>query len=328
MPRLHVVAQGDGETSAHAKLPKAGRRGVQAPKRRTLRRDARRNTKTEPMRKEQHEQKSDANSSSKRNRQLGWMKTRQRGVRAAAATEHRHKVRAAVPVQRARVLLRKGGGRDEADRQSRKTRKTQNAKTGEEWGRRGGEQAEENHEVLEDVGEARGQEGVTRDAGRGGCGGGEQGEGRVTDGGRTAIRGRGRSLRPGTSLSRSSVKMLGMDRGMVRRHKRRRTDHDEADRSSEERRRREIIREMPTCCMWIQNETRGTQRRLVVDEEPRTGNSAAVKPEDIGQEQDTNVLDGTGALAATLPMSLERSNVQFDAKEVCTKMAQRYNRVI
>ena len=36
------------------------RRRVEGPPRRTLRRDARRNTKTEPMRKEQHEQKSDA----------------------------------------------------------------------------------------------------------------------------------------------------------------------------------------------------------------------------------------------------------------------------
>ena len=71
----------------------------------------------------------------------------------------------------------------------------------------------------------------------------------------------------------------------------------------------------------------GLRDDLWVNEEPRTGDSAAVKPEDIGQEEDTNVLDGTEtkssrSLAATLPMSLDRSNVQG------TKMAQRYNRVI
>ena len=37
--RLHVAAQG-GETSAHGKLPKAGRTGVEGPRRRTQRRDA------------------------------------------------------------------------------------------------------------------------------------------------------------------------------------------------------------------------------------------------------------------------------------------------
>ena len=57
-------------------------------------------------------------------------------------------------------------------------------------------------------------------------------------------------------------------------------------------------------------------------------NSAAVKPEEIGQEEDTDMLDASEAkrfrsLATTLNyMSSDRSDVQYAAKEVCKKMAK------
>ena len=66
---------------------------------------------------------------------------------------------------------------------------------------------------------------------------------------------------------------------------------------------------------------------LGLNEESKTVNSAAVKPEEIGQAEDTDMLDASEAkrfrsLAATLNyMSSDRSDVQYAAKEVCTKMA-------
>ena len=62
-------------------------------------------------------------------------------------------------------------------------------------------------------------------------------------------------------------------------------------------------------------------------EEPKTVNSAGVKPEEIGQEEDGEILEETaktrfGGLVATLNfMSLDRSDVHYAAKEICTKMA-------
>ena len=67
---------------------------------------------------------------------------------------------------------------------------------------------------------------------------------------------------------------------------------------------------------------------LVLNEESKAVNSAAVKPEEIGQEVDTDVLGALEAkrfrsLAATLNyMILDRLNVQYAAKEVCKMMAK------
>ena len=66
---------------------------------------------------------------------------------------------------------------------------------------------------------------------------------------------------------------------------------------------------------------------LGLSEEPITVNSAAAKPEEIGQEEDTNMLDEAErkkfrSFAAALSyMSLDRSDAQYAAKEICTKMA-------
>ena len=66
---------------------------------------------------------------------------------------------------------------------------------------------------------------------------------------------------------------------------------------------------------------------LGLNEESKAVNSAAVKPQEIGQEEDTEMLDAPEtkrfrSLAATLNyMSSDRSDVQYAAKEVCTKMA-------
>ena len=66
---------------------------------------------------------------------------------------------------------------------------------------------------------------------------------------------------------------------------------------------------------------------LGLKEESKAFNNAAVKPEEIGQEEDTDMLDASEAkrfrsLAATLHyMSSDRSDVQYAAKEVCKKMA-------
>ena len=65
---------------------------------------------------------------------------------------------------------------------------------------------------------------------------------------------------------------------------------------------------------------------LGLNEESKAVNSAAVKPEEMGQEEDTEMLDASEtkrfrSLAATLNyMSSDRSDVQYAAKEVCTKM--------
>ena len=67
---------------------------------------------------------------------------------------------------------------------------------------------------------------------------------------------------------------------------------------------------------------------LWLTEESKAVNSAAVKPEEIGFEEDTNMLDASEAkifrsLAATLNyMSSDRSDVQYAAKEVCKMMAK------
>ena len=66
---------------------------------------------------------------------------------------------------------------------------------------------------------------------------------------------------------------------------------------------------------------------LESSEESKTVNSAAVKPEEIGQEEDGEILGGTEktrfrSLAATQNnMSLDRSDEHHAAKEICTKMA-------
>ena len=66
---------------------------------------------------------------------------------------------------------------------------------------------------------------------------------------------------------------------------------------------------------------------LGLNEESKAVNSAAVKPEEIGQEEDTEMLDTSEtkrfrSLAATLNyMSSDRSDVQYATKEVCTRMA-------
>ena len=63
-------------------------------------------------------------------------------------------------------------------------------------------------------------------------------------------------------------------------------------------------------------------------EESKTVNSAAVKPEELGQEEDGEMREGTEKtrfrrLAATLDhMSLDRSDVQHATKEICTKLAK------
>ena len=67
---------------------------------------------------------------------------------------------------------------------------------------------------------------------------------------------------------------------------------------------------------------------LGLNEESKAVNSAAMKPEEIGQEEDMEVLDASEAkrfrsLAATLNyMSSDRSDVQYAAKEVCKMMAK------
>ena len=64
---------------------------------------------------------------------------------------------------------------------------------------------------------------------------------------------------------------------------------------------------------------------LGLNDESKAVNSADVKSEEIGQEEDTEMLDASEtkrfrSLAATLNyMSLDRSDVQYAAKEVCTK---------
>ena len=71
---------------------------------------------------------------------------------------------------------------------------------------------------------------------------------------------------------------------------------------------------------------------LGLNEESKAVNSAVVKPEEIGQEEDKEMLDASEtkrfkSLAATLNyMSLDRSDVQYAAKEVCTKMAKSHSR--
>ena len=65
-----------------------------------------------------------------------------------------------------------------------------------------------------------------------------------------------------------------------------------------------------------------------MNEKSKAVNSAAVKPEEIVQEEDMDMLDASEAkrlrsLAATLNyMSSDRSDVQYAAKEVCKKMAK------
>ena len=82
----------------------------------------------------------------------------------------------------------------------------------------------------------------------------------------------------------------------------------------------------------LENEGSDMHRRALLEglglnEESKAVNSAAVKPEEIGQEEDTDMLDASEAkrfrsLAATLNyMSSDRSDVQYAAKEVCKKMA-------
>ena len=67
---------------------------------------------------------------------------------------------------------------------------------------------------------------------------------------------------------------------------------------------------------------------LGLNEESKAVNSAAVKPEEIGQEEDTEMLDASEAkrfrsLAETWNyMSSDRSDVQYAAKEVCKMMAK------
>ena len=67
---------------------------------------------------------------------------------------------------------------------------------------------------------------------------------------------------------------------------------------------------------------------LGLNVESKAVNNASVKPEEIGQEEDTGMLDASEAkrfrsLAATLNyMSSDRSNVQHAAKEVCKMMAK------
>ena len=62
-------------------------------------------------------------------------------------------------------------------------------------------------------------------------------------------------------------------------------------------------------------------------------NSAAVKPEGIGQEEDANMLDEAERkkfrlfAAALNNMSSDRSDKQYDAKAICTKMGIRHRRV-
>ena len=66
---------------------------------------------------------------------------------------------------------------------------------------------------------------------------------------------------------------------------------------------------------------------LGLSEESKTVNCAAVKPKDIGQEEDANVPDEAErkkfrSLAATRShVSLDRSDVQYAAKETCTRVA-------
>ena len=66
---------------------------------------------------------------------------------------------------------------------------------------------------------------------------------------------------------------------------------------------------------------------LGLSEESQTVNSTAVQPEEIGQEEDANMLDEAERkkvrnLAVTLNhMNLDRSDVQDAAKGTCTKMA-------
>ena len=65
---------------------------------------------------------------------------------------------------------------------------------------------------------------------------------------------------------------------------------------------------------------------LGLNEESKAVNSPAVKTEEIGQEEDTEMFASETkrfrSLAATLNyMSSDRSDVQYAAKEVCTKMA-------
>ena len=69
-----------------------------------------------------------------------------------------------------------------------------------------------------------------------------------------------------------------------------------------------------------------------MNEESKAVNSAAVKPEEIGQDEDTEMLDASEtkrfrSLAATLNyMSSDRSDVQYAAKEVCTKYGESHSR--
>ena len=66
---------------------------------------------------------------------------------------------------------------------------------------------------------------------------------------------------------------------------------------------------------------------LGLNEESKAVNSAAVKPEEIDQEEETEILDASEtkrsrSLTATLnDMSSDRSDEQYAAKEVCKKMA-------
>ena len=65
---------------------------------------------------------------------------------------------------------------------------------------------------------------------------------------------------------------------------------------------------------------------MVSSEETKTVNSVGVKPEEIGQEEDEEMLEGTEharfrSLTVTLNyMSLDRSDVQYAAKKMCTKI--------
>ena len=66
---------------------------------------------------------------------------------------------------------------------------------------------------------------------------------------------------------------------------------------------------------------------LGLNEKSKAVNSAAMKPEKINQEEDTEMLDASEtkrfrSLAATLKfMGSDRADVQYSAKEVCTEMA-------
>ena len=77
----------------------------------------------------------------------------------------------------------------------------------------------------------------------------------------------------------------------------------------------------------LTNTVKALLEGLGLHEELKAVNSAAMKPEEINQEEDTELLDAYEtkrfrSLAATLNyMSADRSDVQYAAKAVCMKMA-------